>query len=83
MGTGLVRVSYLCTVGEVWAAACEMSVGSVGSVEVGDTGGNPMTWPGEGGLARCREGIIRRGGVLYLKRMGDAKRLGRWGIVEQ
>ena len=32
-----------------------MSAGSAGSVEAGGTGGSLMTWPGEGGLARCQE----------------------------
>ena len=55
MGTGLVRVSYLRSVGEVGATAWEMPVGSAGAVEVDDTNGSPVPWPGKEGLARCLE----------------------------
>ena len=55
MGTGPVHVSYMRIVGEARVVAWEMSTGSAGSVEVDGTGASPMPWPGEGGLARCRE----------------------------
>ena len=41
--------------GEEGAIAWENSAGSAGSVEAGGTGGSHGPWPGERGLARCRE----------------------------
>ena len=49
---GLVLVSYLCTVGEVGAAAGETIVGSAGLAGAGDTNDNRVAWRGEEGLAR-------------------------------
>ena len=53
-GMGPVLVSYLC-VGEVRAAAWEISAGSAGLVEASGTSGNRVPWPWEEGLTRCRE----------------------------
>ena len=44
-------MSYL-RAGEVEATAWEKSAGSTGSVEAD---GSRVPWPGEGGLAQCRE----------------------------
>ena len=53
MGTGLVRVSYLHTVGEARAVAWEISARSTGSVEVSSTGGSHVRRLGEEDLAQC------------------------------
>ena len=55
MGTGPVRISYLRTVGEGRAAAWDISVGSIRSVEASGTSDNNVPWPGKGALARCPE----------------------------
>ena len=52
MGTDLVRVLYLRTMGEVEAATWEMSTGSTELVEAGNTGDIRVPWLGKGGLAR-------------------------------
>ena len=55
MGMGPVRVSYLRYVGEARVVAWEMPAGFARLVEADNTGGSLMPWPGEGGLAQCRE----------------------------
>ena len=47
-------MSYL-RVGEAGIAAWEISIGSVGSIKVDGISSSYVPWPGEGGLARCRE----------------------------
>ena len=42
MGKGLVRVSYLRSMGKARAVAWEMPAGSAGSIEVNDIGGSPV-----------------------------------------